>query len=80
MVLNPLEQFKIHTIVELPKLFGHDINFTNSSLFMMISVVSVILFLLLGVRKGAVIPGYLQAAVEYVYDFVTSIIESNTGS
>ncbi len=47
---------------------------------MMISVVSVILFLLLGVRKGAVIPGYLQAAVEYVYDFVTSIIESNTGS
>ncbi|QKX03171.1 F0F1 ATP synthase subunit A [Wolbachia endosymbiont of Litomosoides sigmodontis] len=80
MELNPLEQFKIHTIVELPKLFGHDINFTNSSLFMMISVVLVILFLLLGIRQEAVIPGYLQAAVEYVYDFVISIIENNTGS
>ncbi|MFP3035895.1 MAG: F0F1 ATP synthase subunit A [Wolbachia sp.] len=80
MALNPLEQFKIHTIVELPKLFGHDINFTNSSLFMMISVISAIFFLLLGVRKRSVIPGYLQAAVECVYDFVISIIESNTGS
>ncbi|MGL9762666.1 MAG: F0F1 ATP synthase subunit A [Wolbachia sp.] len=80
MALNPLEQFNIHTIVELPKLFGHDINFTNSSLFMMISVISVIFFLLFGVRKGSLIPGHLQAAVECVYDFAISIIESNTGS
>ncbi len=80
MALNPLEQFKVYTIIELPKLFGYDISFTNSSFFMMISVILTLLFLLLGVRKGAVIPGYLQAAVEYVYDFVISIIESNTGS
>ncbi|MGL9732719.1 MAG: F0F1 ATP synthase subunit A [Wolbachia sp.] len=80
MALNPLEQFKIHTIVELPKLFGHDINFTNSSLFMMVSVISVIFFLLLGVRKGSVITVYLQTAVECIYDFVISIIENNTGS
>ncbi|WP_353288029.1 F0F1 ATP synthase subunit A [Wolbachia endosymbiont (group B) of Gerris lacustris] len=80
MALNPLEQFKVYTIIELPKLFGYDISFTNSSLFMMISVILMVLFLLLGVRKGAVIPGYLQAAVEYVYDFVISIIENNTGS
>ncbi|QKX02116.1 F0F1 ATP synthase subunit A [Wolbachia endosymbiont of Dirofilaria (Dirofilaria) immitis] len=80
MILNPLEQFKIYTIIELPRLFGYNINFTNSSLFMMISVVSVTLFLLLGVRQKSIIPGYLQAAVEYIYDFVVSIIESNTGS
>lgn len=80
MALNPLEQFKVYTIIELPKLFGYDINFTNSSLFMMISVISVIFFLLLGIRNGSVIPGYLQATIECVYDFVISIIESNTGS
>ncbi|MDM8335195.1 F0F1 ATP synthase subunit A [Wolbachia pipientis] len=80
MALNPLEQFKVYTIIELPKLFGYNINFTNSSLFMMISVILIIFFLLFGVRNRSVIPGYLQAAVEYVYDFVISIIENNTGS
>ncbi|WP_168463860.1 F0F1 ATP synthase subunit A [Wolbachia endosymbiont of Ctenocephalides felis wCfeT] len=80
MALNPLEQFRIYTIVELPKLLGYDISFTNSSLFMMISVMLVVFFLLLGIRKGSVVPGYLQAAVEYVYDFVVSIVESNVGS
>ncbi|QKX01891.1 F0F1 ATP synthase subunit A [Wolbachia endosymbiont of Cruorifilaria tuberocauda] len=80
MVLNPLEQFKIYTIIELPKLFGYNINFTNSSFFMMISVVSVILFLLFGVRQKSIMPGHLQAVIEYIYDFVISIIENNTGS
>ncbi|APR98835.1 F0F1 ATP synthase subunit A [Wolbachia endosymbiont of Folsomia candida] len=80
MASNPLEQFKVYTIIELPRLFGYDINFTNSSLFMMISVILMMLFLLFGIRKRSVIPGYLQAAVEYIYDFVISIIESNTGS
>lgn len=80
MALNPLDQFKVYTIVELPKVFGYDINFTNSSLFMMISVILVTIFLIFGVRKGSSIPGYFQAAVEYIYDFVVSIIENNTGS
>ncbi|QOD38813.1 F0F1 ATP synthase subunit A [Candidatus Wolbachia massiliensis] len=80
MALNPLEQFKVYTIIELPRLFGYDINFTNSSLFMMISVTLMMFFLLFGIRKKAIIPGYSQAAVECVYDFVISIIESNTGS
>ena len=80
MALNPLEQFKVYTIIELPKLLGYDISFTNSSFFMVISVMLVILFLLFGIREKSVIPGYLQAAVEYVYDFVISTIENNTGS
>lgn len=80
MALNPLDQFKVYTIAELPKLFGYDISFTNSSLFMMISVMLIMIFLICGVRKGASIPGYFQAAVEYAYDFVVSIIENNAGS
>ncbi|MDG7056528.1 MAG: F0F1 ATP synthase subunit A [Wolbachia endosymbiont of Meromenopon meropis] len=80
MKLNPLEQFKIYTILELPKLFGHDINFTNSSLFMMISVTLFIFFLLLGIRRSSIEPEYLQSAVEYLYNFVVTIIESNTGN
>ncbi|QKX01215.1 F0F1 ATP synthase subunit A [Wolbachia endosymbiont of Dipetalonema caudispina] len=80
MILNPLEQFKIYTIIELPMLFGYNINFTNSSLFMLISTVSIILFLFSGVKHKSATPEYLQVAVEYIYDFVISIIENNTGS
>ncbi|OEY87194.1 F0F1 ATP synthase subunit A [Wolbachia pipientis] len=78
MALSPLDQFKVYTIIELPRLLGYDISFTNSSLYMMISVVLIIMFLLLSVRQKA--SEYVQAAAEYIYDFVVSIIESNTGS
>ncbi|WFW29890.1 MAG: F0F1 ATP synthase subunit A [Wolbachia endosymbiont of Menacanthus eurysternus] len=81
MILNPLEQFKIYTLIELPKLLGYNINFTNSSLFMMISILSSVFFLLFGIKKKSVIlEEYLQAAVEYLYDFIISIIENNVGS
>ena len=77
MALNPLDQFRVYTLAELPNLFGYDISFTNSSLFMMISVILAAMFLLIGVRKNS---GYFQASVEYIYEFVVSIIEGNTGS
>lgn len=77
MTLNPLDQFRVYTLAELPNLFGYDISFTNSSLFMMISVILAAMFLLIGVRKKS---GYFQASVEYIYEFVVSIIEGNTGS
>ncbi|MDN5247935.1 MAG: F0F1 ATP synthase subunit A [Wolbachia endosymbiont of Tyrophagus putrescentiae] len=77
MALNPLEQFRVYTIAELPKLFGYNISFTNSSLFMMIAVIIIAVFLLVGVRRKS---GYFQASVEYIYDFIVSMIESNTGS
>lgn len=77
MVLNPLEQFRVYKILELPNLLGHDISFTNSAFFMMFSVILVAIFLLIGIRKKS---GYFQTSVEYVYDFVVSIIEDNAGS
>jgi F-type H+-transporting ATPase subunit a len=75
MTLNPLDQFKVYPIIELPKLLGHDISFTNSSLYMIISIMLIIMFLLIGMKGKS-----SEVAVEYIYDFVVSIIESNTGS
>lgn len=77
MELNPLDQFRIYTLAELPNLFGYDISFTNSSLFMMISVILAAMFLLIGIRKKS---GHFQASIEYIYEFVVSIIEGNTGN
>ncbi|MBV0899951.1 MAG: F0F1 ATP synthase subunit A [Wolbachia endosymbiont of Fragariocoptes setiger] len=78
MALNPLEQFRVYKIVELPHIFGYDISFTNSSLFMMISVTLAIIFLLVGVTLKR--SDSMQILVEYTYEFVVSIIENNTGS
>ncbi|WP_333023852.1 F0F1 ATP synthase subunit A [Wolbachia endosymbiont of Pentidionis agamae] len=80
MGLNPLEQFRVFTIIKLPTLFGYNVDFTNSSLFMLLSVLSIVIFLLLGMRKKELIPGYLQSSVEYIYEFVVSIIENNAGA
>jgi len=53
---DPMKQFEIKKILELPQIAGHDISFTNSSLWMVVGVLSVILFFAL-TAKGKLIPG-----------------------
>ena len=60
---SPLEQFAIKRIVELD-IGGVDISFTNSSAMMVIAVASVTLFLMLGTRRHAMVPGRWQSVVE----------------
>ena len=76
---SPLEQFNIIKIFSLPSIAGFDIDFTNASLYMMLSVLSASLFLCLGVRKKSVVPGLFQAFVESVYDFIAGITKDNAG-
>ena len=76
---NPLEQFKINTIFEMPKLLGMNIDFTNSSLFMTISVCLIVFFVFGGIRKREVIPGYWQAMVEGCYNFIKGTIINSAG-
>lgn len=76
---SPLEQFSIETLVPF-KLFGLDASFTNSSLFMVIAVAAVTLFMAFGMRPKAVVPGRFQASVEMFYDFVAGLVQENIGS
>ncbi len=79
---SPLEQFEIHPLVtDGPNftLFGFDLSFTNSSLWMMIAVLCVYALVMLGSRHGSMVPGRLQSLVEMVYDFIADMIESNAG-
>lgn len=75
---NPMEQFNIKPLIHL-EAGGYDISFTNSSLFMTAAVVLSVLFLLLGMRKKALIPGTFQSVVEVVYEFVSGIVKENVG-
>lgn len=75
---NPMEQFEVVTKVPLA-LAGYDISFTNSSLWMVIALAAISIFLFVGTSKLQLVPGRWQAAVEYTYDFVRKMMDENVG-
>jgi F-type H+-transporting ATPase subunit a len=77
-VSSPLEQFEIHTIVPII-IGGVDLSFTNSALWMSISVVSASAFLMLGARRRALVPGRWQVMTEMAYEFIANMIRDNVG-
>ncbi|GAT77743.1 F0F1 ATP synthase subunit A [Ehrlichia ruminantium] len=79
MSANPLDQFRISTIFKLPDIGEYNIDFTNASLFMVLSTFLISLSCYVGLRKESVIPNPLQSIIEIIYDFIVSTIESNVG-
>lgn len=75
---SPLEQFEIHILKPID-VGGINASFTNASLFMAIAVVAVTAFLVLGMRRAAVIPGRWQSMAEILYEFVAGMIRDNAG-
>jgi F-type H+-transporting ATPase subunit a len=77
---DPIHQFEIQKIVTLGHIGGQEIAFTNSALFMAITVVAVGVLLLGGSAARALVPGRLQSVAELSYEFVASTIQSTAGS
>ncbi|MFC4292366.1 F0F1 ATP synthase subunit A [Sphingorhabdus arenilitoris] len=75
--IDPMYQFEIHPLVDF-KLFGYDISFTNSSLFMLL-VLGVIWIFMAGGMKRQIVPGRWQMAVEGVAGFVNNMMSSSIG-
>lgn len=76
--IDPLHQFEIHPLLPI-KLGAVDVSFTNSSLWMMLSVIAVTAFLTLAMRHRALVPGRLQSVAELSYEFVAGMIRDNVG-
>jgi len=76
---GPLHQFQIEKIFPL-EIAGYDVSFTNSALYMSISILLAISFLLLGARKKKLVPGKMQFIVEKCYLFIEDMIDSNASS
>ncbi len=76
---SPLKQFEIQTLVPV-KIGGIDVSFTNSSLFMVLVVISITLFLTLSMRRRALVPGRWQSLAEIIYEFIAGMIRDNVGS
>ena len=76
---SPLDQFTIKRLVELD-IGGVDVSFTNSSAMMLAAVISITLFLMIGTRGRAVVPGRWQSVVELAYELVAKSVRDNIGT
>jgi F-type H+-transporting ATPase subunit a len=76
---DPIHQFELHPIVPI-KIFGWDVSFTNSSLFMLASVVLITAFFMLSMRSRSLVPGRLQSVAEVTHEFVAGMLRESTGS
>ena len=76
---SPVEQFTIKTLFAF-NLFGFDIAFTNSALFMVLAVLVSVALLVQAMRPAAMVPGRLQNVAEMMFEFVADMVRSNVGS
>ena len=75
---DPIHQFEIKELIPL-ELFETNISFTNSSLFMSLAIISVILLLLVSIKNQSLIPSRLQSISEIFYEFIANMISDNIG-
>ncbi|PIR38433.1 MAG: F0F1 ATP synthase subunit A [Alphaproteobacteria bacterium CG11_big_fil_rev_8_21_14_0_20_39_49] len=77
---SPLEQFKIKYYTDVPEIFGANLNFSNSSMFMVFVITAVSLFLILSMKRRELVPGRWQSMAELSYELVANMIKDNVGN
>ncbi len=77
--IDPMHQFEVTTLLPI-QLGNYDISFTNSALFMSLSVLLVTIFLVGSTRGRALVPGRWQSMAEMSYEMVANLLRDNVGS
>ena len=80
MSTNPMHQFEVYKIGPEINLGGLNLSFTNASLFMLISAVSILLLLFLGTKKKSLVPSKIKFVTEMSYTFVAKMINDTAGA
>ena len=78
--IEPIHQFEIVDILPLGNIGGAEIAFTNSALFMVLTVAAIGAFLLFSSAQRAIVPGRWQLLSEMSFEFVANIIKNTAGS
>ncbi len=78
--IDPMHQFEVHPIIELPTIAGVDTSFTNASLWMVLAIGLSSLFLIIASRRTSIVPGRLQLMGEMSYSFVANMVKENVGT
>ena len=76
---SPLDQFKIKEIANI-ELFGHEIVFTNSALFMIIASLFIVFYFILAFKGKKLIPTRLQLSGELFYSLITDTVNQHVGA
>ena len=77
--MNPMEQFQVEPVYGRHlHLFGWDVSFTNSALFMVVTGALLALFMAGGLKRQ-LIPGRWQVAVEDAVGFIDNMVTTNIG-
>lgn len=76
--IDPIHQFAIHKVVDLPPVMGFDLSITNSVLWMAIGA-TVFAVLFAFSARAAVVPGRAQVVGEAIYGLVEGLTSSMIG-
>ena len=78
--IDPMEQFNVEPVLGRHiELFGYDVSFTNSALFMVVVFVMLFVFMSGGMKRQ-LIPGRWQVMVEGAVSFIDNMVSVNIGS
>lgn len=77
LVFKPLDQFEVYRLLGEGPIHWYTI--TNVTMWMAIAVVCIVLLLVIGTSKRAVVPSRAQSVAESLYGFVYTMVEDVTG-
>jgi F-type H+-transporting ATPase subunit a len=75
--VDPIHQFALTDIISLGE---GGLSFSNSSLFMVLTVGLICLFLLLSTAGRSIVPNRAQALSEMLYEFVANMVRDSAGT
>jgi F-type H+-transporting ATPase subunit a len=76
---DPIHQFQIKDLAGPVNILGYDISFTNSALFMGLTVASITGILLMAAAKKSLVPGRLQSVGEMWYGMIDNMVKNVLG-
>jgi F-type H+-transporting ATPase subunit a len=78
--IEPIHQFQITEYFPLADIGGAHFGFTNSALFMIITVGLLFAFLVLTTNRRAIVPGRWQLMAEMSYEFTANMVRQSAGT
>src|SRR3984893_6267611 len=76
---SPLQQFTIERIVPM-HISKLDVSFTNSAMFMVLTVLLITALVLLTTRNARLVPSRWQSVTEMFYETIAKMIDEDVGN
>jgi len=80
MTIDPIHQFHLVNLFKIGQIGDRAIYFTNSSAYMLLSVVLISALMIGGSARGQLVPGRFQSMAEITYEFVATTLRSTAGA